>query len=148
MALDKISFRDAFLSSAFIALLLCRFGPFSITKTILLCAFSGLTGWIIYCSFVYPFFLSPLRHIPTPPCIPIWGHFFQIINAEAGVPQREWHRNYGPMIRYFFPLGAERLSIIDDDAIKQVTVRDCYSYAKPARVQKWMARFLDYKGFK
>ena len=142
MASGKISFRNALLFSAITVLPLCHFGRLPYTKTIPFCLTSELTGWILYRSFIYPYFLSPLRHIPTPPCIPLWGHFFQIINAEAGVPQREWHREYGPIIRYIFPLGAERLSITGDDAVKQVIVRDCYSYAKPARVQKWMASVL------
>jgi hypothetical protein len=34
------------------------------------------------------------------------------------VPHREWHQKYGLIIRYYFPFGAERLSVADDDAHK------------------------------
>ncbi|KAF2229386.1 cytochrome P450 [Viridothelium virens] len=125
-----------------IALFLCRFRSLSGARVVAISFICGLISWILYRSFIYPFFQSPLRHIPTVPSIPLWGHLFQIINSEVGVPQRNWHRKYGPVVRYFFPLGGERLSIADDDAIKEITVRDCYGYAKPVRVQKWMASVL------
>lgn len=46
------------------------------------------------------------------------------------------------VIRYFFPFGAERLSIADDDAIKQMTLRNPYNYPKPVRAKLWMVRIL------
>lgn len=46
------------------------------------------------------------------------------------------------MVRYFFPFGAERLSIADDEAIKQMTVRNPYNYPKPDRARAWMRPVL------
>ncbi|KAI9661934.1 MAG: hypothetical protein M1821_009174 [Bathelium mastoideum] len=142
MHLGKISLHGALSFGALTALFLWRLGVCSLRQSVLFSLFSGLTLWIIYRSFIYPFYQSPLRHIPTVPSVPLWGHFFQIITSEVGVPQREWHRRHGSIVRYFFPLGIERLSITDDEAIKQVTVHDCYKYAKPTRVQDWMASIL------
>ena len=96
----------------------------------------------VYSCWIYPFYLSPLRHIPTVPGFPLWGHFFTIITEECGVPARVWHTKYGGVVRYFFPFGGERLSISDDDAIKQMTVRNPYNYPKPARARAWMAAVL------
>ena len=103
---------------------------------------SALLLWTLYCSYIYPIYLSPLRHIPTVPGFPLWGHFFTIISTEVGVPARSWHQKHGPLVRYFFPFGAERLSIADDDALKHATVRNPYNYPKPDRARKWMMPIL------
>ena len=58
------------------------------------------------------------------------------------MPHREWHQKYGPIVRYYFPFGAERLAVADDDAIKQMTIRNPYNYPKPVRVKLWMVRIL------
>lgn len=98
--------------------------------------------YVLYQSWIYPIYLSPLRNVPTVPGFPLWGQFFTIIMQEVGVPQRDWHKQYGPIIRYFFPFGAERLAVADDDAIKQMTVRNPYNYPKPVRAKLWMVRIL------
>lgn len=96
----------------------------------------------VYVSFIYPFYISDLRHIPTVPGYPLWGQFFTIITEECGVPQRRWLQEHGPIIRYFFPFGAERIAIADDKAIHQMTVRNPYNYPKPVRAKLWMVRIL------
>lgn len=98
-----------------------------------------LVAWV---SFIFPFYISELRHVPTVPSFPLWGNFFDIITQECGLPQRKWHNEHGPIIRYFFPFGAERLSIADDQALKQMTVKNPYNYPKPVRAKLWMARIL------
>ncbi|EHY56087.1 hypothetical protein HRR90_007960 [Exophiala dermatitidis] len=103
---------------------------------------SATVLYTIYYSWIYPFYVSPLRHIPTVPGFPLWGQFFTIITTEVGVAQREWHQKYGPIVRYFFPFGSERLSVADDDAIKQMTVRNPYNYPKPDRARAWMRPVL------
>ena len=76
--------------------------------------------YVFYLSYIFPFYISQLRNVPTVPGFPLWGQFYEIITQEVGVPQRKWHQEHGPIIRYFFPFGAERLAVADDDAIKQV----------------------------
>jgi hypothetical protein len=102
----------------------------------------ALLLYLTYYCFIYPFYISPLRHIPTVPGFPLWGQFFMIITEEVGVPARRWHQEHGTIIRYFFPLGAERLSIADDDAIKHMTVRNPYNFPKPQRARLWMMPIL------
>ncbi|KAL2126647.1 hypothetical protein VTI74DRAFT_479 [Chaetomium olivicolor] len=96
----------------------------------------------VWRSWLYPIYLSPLRHVPTVPGFPLLGQFIPIITEECGVPQRRWHRELGPIIRYFFPLGSERLSIADDEAIKHITVKNPYNFPKPVRAKLWMVRIL------
>jgi len=97
---------------------------------------------VVYLSFIYPFYISELRHVPTVPGFPLWGQFYQIITTECGVPQRKWHTELGPTIRYFFPFGAERLAVADDKAIHQMTIKNPYNYPKPVRAKLWMVRIL------
>lgn len=89
--------------------------------------------YIIYESWVYPFYICPLRFVPTVPGNPLWGQLFVLMKEEFGVPQRRWHKQHGPIIRYFFVFGVTRISITDDEALKQVTVRNSYVWRKPAR---------------
>jgi cytochrome P450 len=103
---------------------------------------TAILVWLAWISYIYPFYVSPLRNIPTVPGFPLWGQFKTIITTECGVPVREWHETHGPIIRYFFPFGAERLSIADDDAIKHMTIRNPYNFPKPIRAKLWMVRIL------
>ena len=98
--------------------------------------------YLVYWSYIYPFHVSPLRKIPTVPGFPLWGQFFTIIRSEVGVPNREWHMKYGSIVRYFFPFGAERLSIADDDALNHMCIRNPYNFPKPDRARQWMVRIL------
>ena len=98
--------------------------------------------YLVYWSYIYPFHVSPLRNVPTVPGFPLWGQFFTIIKYEVGVPNREWHLKYGPIIRYFFPFGAERLSIADDDALNHMCIKNPYNFPKPDRAKQWMVRIL------
>ena len=98
--------------------------------------------YLVYWTWLYPFYLSPMRVVPTVPGFPLWGQFFTIINTEIGVPNRDWHKKYGPIVRYFFPFGAERLSIADDDALNYMCVKNPYNYPKPDRARQWMVRIL------
>lgn len=97
---------------------------------------------VVWLSWIYPFYVSELRHVPTVPGFPLWGHVFTLVTEECGTPQRAWHRDHGPIVRYFLPLGAERLSVAGDEALKRVLLRNPYNYPKPMRVRKWMGRVL------
>ncbi|KAK3906975.1 cytochrome P450 [Staphylotrichum tortipilum] len=98
--------------------------------------------WGVWRSWVFPYFFSPLRHVPTVPGFPLWGQFMPIILEECGVPQRRWHDLYGPVIRYSFPLGCERLSFADDAGLKHLTTKNPYNFPKPVRAKLWMVRIL------
>jgi cytochrome P450 len=98
--------------------------------------------WVIWRSWLFPTYFSELRHVPTVQGFPLWGQLIPIIFEECGLPQRRWHRQHGPIIRYFFPLGCERLSLADDMAIRHLTVKDPYNFPKPLRAKLWMVRIL------
>ncbi|KAJ4295947.1 hypothetical protein N0V88_004649 [Collariella sp. IMI 366227] len=112
---------------------------FTIAKTLVHVTFFY---YIIWGSWLYPFYFSPLRHIPTVSGFPLWGQFFSIITEECGVPQRRWHRSLGPVIRYYFPFGSERLSVASDEGIRHLTVKNPYNFPKPVRAKLWMIRIL------
>ncbi|KAK4188523.1 putative cytochrome P450 E-class, group I [Podospora australis] len=104
---------------------------------------AAVLGYLfLWLSWLYPLHFSELRHIPTVAGNPLWGQFFDIITEEVGVPQRRWHQEHGPIIRYFFPFGAERLSVADDEALKHMTVKNPYNFPKPVRAKLWMVRIL------
>ena len=105
-----------------------------------------LSYYVLYQSWYYPFYVSPLRRIPTPPCFPLWGHTLTIFRNEVSVPVRKWHQEYGDVVRYFYPLGLERVSVADQESIKHMTMKNPYNYPKPPSVKTWMARILGRDG--
>ncbi|AEO54044.1 hypothetical protein MYCTH_2296119 [Thermothelomyces thermophilus ATCC 42464] len=110
--------------------------------TPILTAYVSLAYWVIWRGWLYPIYFSSLRHVPTVPGFPLWGQFIPIIFEECGIPQRRWHRQHGPIIRYFFPFGCERLSIANDTSIRHLTVKNPYNFPKPVRAKLWMVRIL------
>ena len=98
--------------------------------------------YIIYQSWIYPFYISPLRFVPTVPGFPLWGHLIATATEEVGVPPRRWHEQHGPILRYFGAFGRSRLSVIDDEALKQITVRDPYIWPKPPVFKEFMVPIL------
>ena len=133
---------EVLLGSAALSFLASRYSEGSFTYYLSIIFSAGLLVHVLFWSYVYPIHISPLRHIPTVPGFPLWGQFASIVTQEVGVPQREWHKKYGPIVRYFFPFGAERLSIADNDALKHLTVHNAYNYPKPVRAKLWMMRIL------
>lgn len=89
--------------------------------------------YMIYRCWIYPFYLSPLSKIPTVPCNPLWGHFFVLVREEASIPHRSWHQKYGNVVRFFLPFGIEVISVADEEALRQITVKDPYNFPYPSR---------------
>lgn len=86
---------------------------------------------VFYFLILYPYLLSPLRHIPGPSLgNPITGQFPAIINGEAGVPQREWVKKYGSVVRVVGPLGIERVIFTRPEALAKVLVADWVDYPR------------------
>jgi cytochrome P450 len=138
----KPRFMPLMLTATLAAGVISRASSLSTAAALVLLYAVTLPGYVVYWSWIYPYYISPLRHVPTVPGNPLYGQMFEIIENEVGVCQREWHKQYGPIVRYFFPLGTERLSIADDDALKQMTVKNPYNYPKPVGARKWMTRIL------
>ncbi|KAJ8061947.1 hypothetical protein OCU04_009733 [Sclerotinia nivalis] len=138
----QVSFVSLSGAATLIALLIAKTSSWSTLYCISIVFGIFIPSYVFYLSYIFPFYISELRHVPTVPGFPLWGQFFEIITSECGVPQRKWHQVHGPIIRYFFPFGAERLAVADDDAIKQMTTRNPYNYPKPVRAKLWMVRIL------
>ncbi|KAL1715868.1 cytochrome P450 [Schizophyllum commune] len=104
-----------------------------------------LTYRILHQLIIYPYLLSPIRKIPGPPlgsdgfpsaiqssqsayrswlARKLWsllaGHFPAIIRSEAGVLQREWVKQYGPVVRAVGPMGIERLIFTSHEALHKI----------------------------
>ena len=79
--------------------------------------------YMIYEFRIYPYYVSPLRFLPTVHGFLLWGQTLTVITAEVGVPQRHWYKHYSPIIRYYLLFGNRRVSIIDDEALKQITIK-------------------------
>ena len=138
----RLNLVEVLLASAGASLLVSRYTSGSFTYYLPRSFALGLACYTVFWSWLFPIYLSPLRKIPTVPGFPLWGHFRSIISHEVGVPQREWHKKYGPIVRYFFPFGSERLSIADNDALRHMTLKNAYNYPKPVRAKLWMLRIL------
>ncbi|TFK73628.1 cytochrome P450 [Pluteus cervinus] len=100
----------------------------------LVVAYAGVIAlvFITYYAFLYPHYVSPLRALPGPP----WGHilfgqFPAIIRAEAGILQREWIKQYGPVVRAIGPFGLERVIFTKVDALHKILVSDWMAYPRP-----------------
>ena len=133
----QLTFTSLALISFLFGLALSKTTPYST-----LASFGGcylitmLSYYIMYQSWVYPIYVSPLRGIPTLPGFPLWGHTPTIVTNEIGVPFREWRQQYGDIVRYFCPFGIERSSVIDEASLKQITINNPYNYPKIAGRQK------------
>ena len=146
MGAFKLTLAHVGAASSVAAFFISRTNSVSFVSTLGTTLSGGILVYLAFWSWIFPFYISEMRHVPTVPGNAFIGQFFEIINSEVGVPQREWHKKYGTIIRYFFPLGNERLSIADEDALKHMTVRNPYNFPKPLRARKWMERVLGGQG--
>ena len=64
-----------------------------------------------------------------------------------GVAEREWHLQHGPIVHFFIlPFGVERLSVADDEALKDINLLHPYKFGKPQRAINWMKPVLGERG--
>jgi hypothetical protein len=70
---------------------------------------------------------------------------FNMFNARPNLTKRMYNRSiyivffdyfsmakqYGPIVRYYFAFGRERVMLADPDAMKHVLVTNCKNYIKP-----------------
>ncbi|KAF9074155.1 cytochrome P450 [Rhodocollybia butyracea] len=107
------------------------------TSRVILGAFGVFTYWIVHKLYIYPLFLSPLRKLPGPPLgHPIMGQFGRVINSESGIPQREWCKEYGPVVRIVGPVGLDRVMFLKPEALQKIMVKDWLDYPRPGFLRK------------
>lgn len=90
-----------------------------------------ITYLVVHRLILYPYLLSPLRSIPGPSLgNPILGQFRNIIKGEAGIPQRQWVKQYGSVVRVVGPIGIERLIFTKADVLHKILVSDWVEYPR------------------
>ncbi|KAJ7141836.1 cytochrome P450 [Mycena crocata] len=94
---------------------------------------AGYAAYIlIYRVLLYPRLFSPLRNVPGPSLgNPLLGHYLTIVTNESCIPQREWVKQHGPVVRMMGILGKERLLFLSPEALQQILVKDWLEYPRP-----------------
>ena len=86
---------------------------------------------VLYRSIIYPRFFSPLRNVPGPSLRnPILGNYLTIVQNETCIPQREWAKVHGPVVRMMGLFGKERLIFLSPDALYQIFVKDWLEFPR------------------
>ncbi|KAF7548176.1 hypothetical protein G7Z17_g7236 [Cylindrodendrum hubeiense] len=102
--------------------------------------FAGSLGLrLLWTGFLWPNYLSPLRHLPTVPDAGVFSkETLRIYTEPRGAPQCEWINKLGHVpqgvVRYRSILGTERLLVVSPDALAEVLVSKSYDFRKPAFV--------------
>ncbi|KAK5990874.1 Cytochrome P450 monooxygenase FUM15 [Cladobotryum mycophilum] len=109
--------------------------------------FAVLILRLIWSTFIYPHFVSPLRHVPTPKDGHwLLGHGMKIIQSAPGAPMREWATtipNEG-LIRYFWFFNGERILVTSPKSLAEVLVTNVYAFRKPANITASLGRILGF----
>lgn len=106
---------------------------------------AGLMIWVTWSLWVYPIFVSPLRHLPEPTGNHwLFGQGKRIFAEPSGIPMREWINEipHDGLIRYRGLLNQERLLIASPKALAEVLVTNNYAFAKPSQVRWSLGRIL------
>ncbi|KAK8135565.1 cytochrome P450 [Apiospora sp. TS-2023a] len=117
-------------------------------QRLLLITFAQYLAFKIYRIFIYPHWISPLRHLPGPRD----GHFFlgQTINMfKQEYPFSiyvKWVRQFPdtPVIRYLSFANAEVLVPLTPDGLKEVLQTKCYDFS---RSRLWLRMVVEFAGW-
>ncbi|KAI4729451.1 cytochrome P450 monooxygenase [Aureobasidium sp. EXF-10728] len=119
----------------------------SIWQTTAAIFFGILAIRFFYSSFIYPFFFSPLRHLPQPKQTSLlFGQFGRILREPTGYPHREWMEeieNDG-LIYYRGLFNMERVMVTTPKALSEAVTLKSYDLIKPPTLIKGLARILGY----
>ncbi|TFY80430.1 hypothetical protein EWM64_g3585 [Hericium alpestre] len=88
---------------------------------------------LAYRATVYPYLLSPLKHIPGPSLLDghlLLGHYPQILASEAGQIQKYWVEKYGSTVKAVGPFGLERLIFTSPKALRAILVEKASHFDK------------------
>ncbi|KAJ3775477.1 cytochrome P450 [Lentinula raphanica] len=121
--------------------------PCLISMPVLLLVGIGLFTFIVaYQLILYPFYFSPLRTLPGPPLGPnlLIGRFGDILNGEAGIPQREWVKTYGKRIRVVGPIGIQRVIFSSAEALQRILNTNWISNPRPAFMREILGLVTGY----
>ncbi|GBC03524.1 hypothetical protein RclHR1_05180001 [Rhizophagus clarus] len=92
----------------------------------------GILGWFTYKTYIWPFYISPLRKIPGPSSESlIFGHFGPLFAEESGEPQIRWVKKYGNILKYHGVLNRPFILVTDTKIIQDIVVNQAYDFPKP-----------------
>ncbi|KAI5199249.1 cytochrome P450 monooxygenase [Aureobasidium subglaciale] len=98
-------------------------------------------------SLIYPFFFSPLRHLPHPKQTSLLlGQFSRIVKEPTGYPHREWMEeieNDG-LIYYRGLFNMERVMVTTPKSLSEAVTLKSYDLIKPPALTQGLARILGY----
>ncbi|KIW62872.1 hypothetical protein PV04_09764 [Phialophora macrospora] len=99
----------------------------------------------LYSILIYPYYTSPLRHIPTAEGgSRIFGHWPTLLREPSGIPQRRWVKeipNDG-LIRYLHLWNRERLLVTNPKGLAEVLTTKSYEFVKPQLLSSGIGRIL------
>jgi cytochrome P450 len=116
--------------------------------TFLICMFLllNLSIYTFYNLIVYPFFRSPLRHLPQPPSgfWPFIGHGMSMFERPPGEPQLRFMKSTANdgIIYWRGFLHVDRLLVTSPAAIADVLVHNSYDFEKPLWTRNFLRKFL------
>ncbi|KAK0726090.1 cytochrome p450 monooxygenase [Lasiosphaeris hirsuta] len=122
-------------STSFLLLLYDRFLRLDVPLVLLGVFLFRLAGSKAYRLFIYPYFVSPLRHLPGPK-----NHHFlightlnQFRSGHPNEPFVSWMRRWPktPLIRYFDVGNADAVLVTSLEAHKEILHAKVYSFQKP-----------------
>ncbi|KAF9093149.1 hypothetical protein BGX27_001654 [Mortierella sp. AM989] len=113
-------------------------------------AFILLSSYLFYKSYLFPKFISPLRHIPCPPKkpqynkynIPFLGHIPEILSEAPGVPHLRWVEKHGGIVAYNGLFNSQNVVLVDRAAIQHVLNTHSYNYQKNPLVVRLFSPIL------
>ncbi|KAK5808086.1 cytochrome P450 [Linnemannia elongata] len=112
--------------------------------------FTVLSTYLLYKTYLYPTFLSPLRRVPGPPTtsknnkyhIPLLGHFLDLLREEPGKTYRDWIDQYGGIVAYRGLFNAPQIVLGDPKAIQHVFLTHADEYHKPERAIRLLSQVV------
>ncbi|GAB7340866.1 hypothetical protein MBLNU457_7225t1 [Dothideomycetes sp. NU457] len=139
-----------FLGAVTFALFLERFAPeyalfHSRWPTMIVAYLTAELAMATWRILLWPYFFSPLRHLPQPKGNSIFmGQFYRILKEPSGVPQREWMEtipNDG-LIYYRSMFNSERVMVTSPKGLSEALSTKSYDLIKPKQLVQGIGRIL------
>ncbi|KAF2402949.1 putative P450 monooxygenase [Trichodelitschia bisporula] len=100
------------------------------------------TLWTV---FIYPFFVSPLRHLPQPKgSIPLVGHGYAMFRKPPAKDFLKWVTDIpnDGLIYFRGFLYQDRLLLTNPQTLAEVLVQKSYDFEKPTKLRNFLRRIL------
>ncbi|KAL4769553.1 cytochrome P450 [Aspergillus nidulans var. acristatus] len=104
---------------------------------------------IIYASFLYPEYLTPIKHIPTPPKRSwIKGNTDTYVAISPFEGMLNWTKSVpnNGLLRYYITGNIENVLVTTPKALSELLVQNAYDYQKPQSMRASLARIAGEHG--